>query len=218
MSGEPHTLVCFAVVQESDPFRQRNATAPGLRILVTGMGPTNAARAFTEALREQPTDRVLTCGFAGGLDPAYRRNELFFETESAEWSRLLTQAGGIRPARFLCADRIAITAAEKADLRRQSQADLVEMESGIIQRLCRERGIPCATLRVISDAANDNLPLDFNSLLTPDHRLSGFKLARALLQNPGSIPGLVRLGRHSSEAAQQLADALERLLISRVRV
>ena len=218
MSGEPHTLVCFAVVQESAPFRRRRSPASDLRILVTGMGPTNAARAFTQALQERPPERVLTCGFAGGLHPAYGRNELFFETESAEWSRLLTQAGGIRPARFLCADRIAITAAEKAELRRQSKADLVEMESGVIQRLCRERGIPCATLRVISDAANDDLPLDFNSLLTPDHQLSGFKLARALLRNPGCVPGLIRLGRRSSEAAQHLADALERLLISQVPV
>ena len=91
-------------------------------------------------------------------------------------------------------------------------ADAVEMESEVIQGICHERGIPCATVRVISDAAHEDLPLDFNQLAKPDLRLDYGKLLWAVAKAPGKIPALLRLQRNSTQAAQRLAEALVRLL------
>jgi hypothetical protein len=86
------------------------------------------------------------------------------------------------------------------------------MESSVIRGLCRERGVPAATVRVISDAADEDLPIDFNELMTPDGGLRfGGLIARVLL-GPGRIPGLMRLQRATASAARALGPALESIL------
>ena len=82
------------------------------------------------------------------------------------------------------------------------------MESALIRRLCSARGIASATLRAISDTAEADLPLDFNQLTGPDEQLSGGKLAIAILRRPWVIPGLMKLGRNSSLAADRLTQCI----------
>ena len=88
------------------------------------------------------------------------------------------------------------------------------MESGIIRRLCHERGIPSATVRVISDAAHEDLPLDFNPLMQVDGTIHLGKLAGAILRRPHKIPALMALSSRSKFAAQRLAAVLRVLLAS----
>ena len=107
---------------------------------------------------------------------------------------------------------MAVTAASKLDLRWQTGADSVEMESGAIRTIAREKGIPSATLRVILDAAGEDLPLDFNRLMTPDMRVDPVKLGLFLAKSPGRIPSLIRFRKQTQLAARALARALERVL------
>ncbi len=200
-------LVCFAVKEEAAPFRKIAAGISGVSILVTGIGRQNTRRSFVEQLTRSTPRLVLTCGFAGGLDPALRIGDVIFEPAISPHAEALIRAGA-KPGKIFCATRIASTAVEKKKLRDETHADAVEMESAEIHAICRERGIPCVTVRVISDTAHDDLPLDFNQLSKPDMSLDFGKLAWRLLRSPGKIPELMKFQKQISFAARKLAEVL----------
>jgi adenosylhomocysteine nucleosidase len=211
MNPESRTLVCFALKEEAAPFRKLAAGKAGVSLLFTGIGRDNARRTVgAEIARQRPT-LVLTCGFAGALAAALTVGDVIFETADAPLRQKLERAGA-KPVKLFCADRIASTAAEKNRLRAETGADAVEMESAAIHALCREQGVPCATVRVISDVAGEDLPLDFNQLAKPDRSLDYGKLLRAVAGSPGKIGGLLRLQKHARLAAGELAAILARVI------
>ena len=204
-------LVCFALPDEARFFKH-TAAAEAVRILIHGIGKQNAECSIRAAIATSKPDLVLTCGFAGGLKPQFDYGEVLFATNDNPELRNRLSAAGARAGTFHCADSIAVTAEEKRALWRHTGADAVEMESGIIHVVCREQNIPCATVRVISDIADDDLPLDFNALAKPDQSLDFGKLAFAIAKSPGKIPALIRLGRQTSTAAKKLAEVLQKII------
>lgn len=213
---EPGTLVCFALDREAAPFRKMAGDLPGVSILVTGPGAKNAEASLRRFLAAHPPRLVFSCGFAGGLNSDLKAGDVLFEPGHPPSATRLSEgrlrAAGARPARFFCADRVATTVADKKKLRDQTGADAVEMESAAIHAVCAERGIPCATVRVISDAADEALPLDFNRLAKPDLGIDWGKLAWAVAQRPGTIPALMELRRKTRFAAAQLAAVLAKII------
>ena len=210
------TLICFALKEEAAPFRKIAASmmaSAQADILIVGIGRQNAEKSVREFLAGGTSvspKLVFTCGFAGGLNPELKLGDVVFETaDETLHAKLL--AVGAKSVNIFCADRIATTVGEKKQLRVETKADAVEMESAAIQAVCRERGIPCATVRVISDTANEDLPLDFNLLSKPDKSLDFGKLAWAIAKSPGKIGALMQLQKKTSFAARQLAAVLQKI-------
>lgn len=208
-------LVVFAVKEEAHPFEKLAGFRSDLRILITGMGPRNAERGILEALSDGAPSLVLTCGFAGGLNPELTTGAVVFSADEGFGPTSALLDAGARPATFHCAESVAVTAVEKRALRKQTGADAVEMESGVIRAICRERGIPAATLRVISDPVDEDLPLDFNRLLDAQQNLSLSRLVLALLSAPWKIGGLLKLQRQTRTAAENLALVLAGVISDR---
>ena len=223
------TLICFALKEEAAPFRKMAAGKSGISILITGIGRKNAEKSVRGFLAASSPKLVLTCGFAGGLNPELKLGDLVFELTDrrGEFREPQTEkevgdsqssplrqklfAAGAKPAKFFCAGRIATTVVEKRKLRVETGADVVEMESEAIQAVCRERGIPCVTVRVISDTAGEDLPLDFNQLAKPDMNLDYGKLAWAIARSPGKIGALMALQKNTRFAAERLAVVLVKI-------
>ena len=227
------TLICFALKEEAAPFRKIAAGKTGITILLTGIGRQNAEKSLREFLnsrrsrgdetqikKESETphvvsyepDLVLTCGFAGGLNPHLKIGDVVFEIPQPSTFNLQLSTYGATSAKFFCADRIATTVTEKKKLRAETGADAVEMESAAIHAVCRERGIPCATIRVISDTADEDLPLDFNALSKPDKNLDFGKLFLAIAKSPEKIGALMQLQKKTRFAAEQLAAVLQKII------
>ena len=207
-------LVCFAVREEATPGLPLPPVHGGREALITGMGRRNASTRFLQALNRLSPDRVITCGFAGALNRDFEIGDVLFDEDFDTGFGETLRGLGAMPAKFHCSTRVAVTIAEKAELRRTTDADAVEMESSVIRTLCRERQIPSATLRVISDTAHEDLPLDFNALMTSEQRVSMLKLTGALLRSPGSVRHLLVLQRNTRFAARRLAHVLHGLLRS----
>jgi adenosylhomocysteine nucleosidase len=205
------TLVCFAFKEEAQRFRQRLGDRPQIKTLLSGMGRQNAERAVRKFLEANSPKSVLTCGFAGGLNPELKLGDVVFLTTQPALDEALVRAGAKR-ASFFCAPRVVTTATEKAELWHKTGADAVEMESEVIHALCRERGISCATVRVISDTADEDLPLDFNELIRPDLSVDYPKLVWAVAKSPGKIGALLKLQKRSHPAAEKLAQVLVEIL------
>jgi adenosylhomocysteine nucleosidase len=227
-----NTLVCFALKEEAAPFHQVAAAHPGVITFIAGIGRQNAEKSVRSFLRSVSPRLVFTCGFAGGLNPnlkigdvvfefPFRRDE-FHESQISppvlvwdSWNSSLRNkllAAGAKPAKFFCADRVATTVAEKKKLRAETGADVVEMESAAIHAVCAEKNIPCVTVRVVSDTAGEDLPLDFNALARPDKRLDFGKLAWAIARSPGKIGALMALQKQTGFAARQLARVLDQVI------
>jgi adenosylhomocysteine nucleosidase len=204
-------LFCFPMKEEAAPFRRLARDRPGARILLTGIGLKNAETSLRRAMAETRPGRVVTSGFAGGLNPRWPAGAVLYETDDAWFAEHLARAGATA-ARFHCADHIATTAAEKLQLHQSTGLDAVEMESAAIRAVCREQGIPCATVRVISDTARQDLPLDFNTLMTPGQQLDYLKLAGRLFRSPDRIGALLELQKRCRRAAISLATVLERIV------
>jgi len=210
---ESATLVCFALKEEAAAFRKKTADRNDVSVLISGIGRANTEKSVRNFLATHQPPRVFTCGFAGGLNPKLRIGDVIYSTDDPALRKRLAASGALA-ATFHCAPRVATTAMEKTELRQSTGADAVEMESDAIQILCRERNIPCATIRVISDTADENMPLDFNLLSNPDMSLNFGKLAIAITKSPGKIPALMRLQKNTRLAAERLAETLVRLLAS----
>ncbi len=235
------TLVCFALKGEASPFRKIAAGNSGFAILITGIGRRNAGKSVREFLAggaSVPASRlvsslalpelVLSCGFAGGLNPDLKLGDVVFEISGSRGNETQIKSGkqsetpyvvsyeklvaaGAKPAKFFSADHVAVTGAEKKKLRDETGADAVEMESAAIHAVCRERGIPCITVRVISDTANEDLPLDFNAVAKPDKSLDCGKLFLAIAKSPGKIAALMKLQKQTRFAAERLAQVLAKI-------
>jgi adenosylhomocysteine nucleosidase len=208
-------LVTFAIPVEARPFQRRLPQSdPQIHLAITGIGRRNAEVAIRKALSQFSPALVLSCGFAGALDPALESGMVLFEADAEFALTDALRSAGARAGRFHCADRIIGSTQAKRTLRQQTGADAVEMESAAIRTICAGAGIPSATVRAISDTANETLPLDFNRYLDDMNRLRFAKMAAAIAFSPSRLRASLQLQRQARQAATNLADTLLRIIQS----
>jgi nucleoside phosphorylase len=176
-------------------------------LLQSGMGAAATRRALEWAFRLEP-ERVIAAGFCGALGPlpvgALVRPREVLDEQGTTWP--LAQGEG----RLVSVAVPALSLARRRQLREQSGAVAVDMESATAARLCQQR-VRFSCLRVISDAADADLAAELADLIQGEQIAAG-RLLGAILRRPGLVRELWRLERQSRRAARSLADGLEQLL------
>ncbi len=182
-----------------------------IEVHTSGMGRKNAEAAISKILAAGHPRHVFTVGVAGALHPDLKVGDVVFETADLCLAGALI-ALGAKQVKFVTTEHVLLTAEERRRLREKTGGDVVENESGFVQAMCRTRGVPCTTIRTISDTANQDLPFDFNKLTGPDGNVSYCKVIGAVLRKPSALPALIRLAIQTNKATKSLSNFLQRAL------
>lgn len=178
----------------------------GDRWLLVANGP--GAGSVEKALKERAeVDGLISTGFCGALDPSLRVGDIIVGRSGVACSG----REGKEPVRgeVVTLDRVAVTAGEKGALRARTGAVAVDMEAAAVADKAAEWGVPFYCIRVVSDTAFEDLPLDFNLYRDSAGRFSRSRIALAALAHPfHTVPGLLRLDRNCKLAAEALGEFL----------
>jgi len=229
-------LVTFAVDAEFAPWRklrgfEKRTTGTAeffavqiggadVNVLLTGVGGKSAWLEATKIVWDGDVDICISSGLAGALRSDYKLGEVLAarEVQAPGWKRVIaSDANLVRLAQevgaravdsFYSADHVVSLASEKRELGKL--ADAVEMESGEVLYEAAAFGAKGIAIRGISDTANEDLPLDFNKVMTSAGEVSIPRVIGEVMRHPLSTPRLVRFGSKSKMAAEKLAAFLDR--------
>jgi adenosylhomocysteine nucleosidase len=189
--------------------------------LLTGIGGESA----TQAISSIPLDLHDICissGLAGSLDSALTPGDVVVahttktldQTRNASSDATLVDlaiACGAKPVNVsLTSEKIIATADAKEDLGQLGS--IVEMETTHILAAAMHHHVPCVAIRAISDAADEDLPVDFARILDSHGHLKMGGLLKEVGLSPYRIPLLIQFGRQSRAAGKSLADFLDRYI------
>ena len=189
-----------------------------VRVVLTGMGQGHALKAAQRFLAEKPEICVST-GLAGALRDGYYPgdvvaarlvSEVGEPVAVASHRELLSTAvdcGARRIERFATSKTLITRAEQKRQL--SAQAEAVEMESYTILAEAARHGVPGIAIRAVSDAADFDLPLDFERATDGRGQIRGTSVVSQVLRRPSALPGLLKLARDCRLASRRLADFLD---------
>jgi adenosylhomocysteine nucleosidase len=179
-------------------------------VLVTGVGSENACRALRSELT--PADVLISTGLAGSLKPDLKPSDILAATSvrdsqgrrqiesDAALLELAVLQGARCVAKFWTAGAIIRTATQKRSMG--LEADAVEMESFALLAEAKALHVPAVAIRAVSDAVDEDLPLNFDGIADERGRIRVTRVVSRLAQAPHRFPALLRLGKQSRRAAE----------------
>ena len=164
-------------------------------VIHTGIGPISADRAIRELLTNERPRKVISAGFAGGLDPGLRVGD--------------TLTADFPAAKIISRPMPIETPAEKIAAYRETGARIVDMETATLADACRNVRVPLVSVRAVSDSADQSLPVPFDKWFDMHRqRARPFALVLHLLRHPSHIAPFKRFVSRLPRVAEALAVAV----------
>jgi hopanoid-associated phosphorylase len=180
----------------------RLVAGPDVRPVIGGGDAQGLEERLTAELAKGAR-RVLSIGICGALCPTLRVGDVIIASEIVHssdsypthgpWSRdLASRLPHAVMAPLAGSDEMAADRESKEELRARTRASAVDMESHIVARIARKRGVPFAALRIVSDAAHRSLPAAARVAMRPTGGIDVAAVLRALRRAPRQLPALIR--------------------------
>jgi adenosylhomocysteine nucleosidase len=201
--------------------REGNLRERTVAIVTAGVGQLAAARGTQALIAGHRPSWVISAGFAGGLDPRLKCGDVLMADSliSVDGRRLaidlkispesVVAMKGLHLGPCVASETILHRPADKAALGRRTGALAVDMESWAVGEVCRQAKTRFLAIRVISDAVDDELPADVETLARQTSTASRLGAAAgAIFRRPSSIKDMLKL----KEDALIFSDRLARFL------
>jgi adenosylhomocysteine nucleosidase len=212
-------------------LRRTTVGTAEVTVLITGVGAQAAAQAMDLMMRmadkDQYFDVCVSSGLAGalcetlGVGDIIAPKELIVEMKQADLREERLAVDGDLRRRALgqgakdtnclfTTNEILVKASQKKSCA--SRAQSVDMESFEIVKAASAWGARSVVIRAVSDAATEDLPINFNLTLSDQKEVSLSKVLIQVAKNPLALPALIRFGGQSKRAGALLAAFLENYL------
>ncbi len=223
---------------EVEGFPVTLASYGSLAAVICRTGIGRVAKEATESVLDRfPASAVLSVGTAGGVHPDLGPGRLVLcdrvsvssasgyndedgvvlgDAELIEAARAALAACGVvaTVAGSLTVDRVVTSVEEKARLREEFGHQIVEMESYWTGKAAADRGIPFLAVRVVSDAAGDEVVL--TEIGRADGTVDYSRLAEWARQNPDRMNVIAQMAERIAAGvgglevvARALVDSME---------
>jgi adenosylhomocysteine nucleosidase len=202
-----------------------------LLLVRTGVGPSQVRESLGPFLSDRPVKGILSIGYAGGLQEAYKFGDVHIPDEvqslpplpegrfrpDPELRGALLQAASSGPwrvhrGRMLTVDRVIFSSDEKRRLGSAYDAGSVEMESAVVAELAQSESVPFAVVRVVLDEASFSLP-DMLTVFRWWRRKQFAKLVSYVVAHPSKLLELLKLHRRSRRASRDLTHLFRGFLL-----
>lgn len=213
MELRPLTKRLGLVRAEIGGLPARTGTLDGRPVvaIVTGMGTRLADAGVRRLLDAVTPSRVVVVGITGAVDDETPighlvRPERVIDHATGREHRHQALGTGAAAGALWTTD--VITPASELPALRARGVVALDMETAAVALACEERGVPWTVFRAVSDRATDGTVTDeVFHLSHQDGTADPRAVLRFVLRHPGRIPGLMRMGRDATLAANRAAEA-----------
>jgi adenosylhomocysteine nucleosidase len=183
-----------------------------------GGGTPHGAMKAAETLVEAGACALISFGLAGGLKPGLKPGAVLVPSVVISGTRtypcdyrLMEFLGGATQGPIVGGQKIAASVQAKTLLYQRNHPVAIDLESGSVAEIAKDKNLPFAVLRAVADPAERNLPPAALVALKEDGSLDIIRLMHSIVRQPWQIPGLIAVGRDAKAARKALLERLKTL-------
>jgi len=183
-----------------------------------GVGRDAAAQTARHLIALHHPPWIISAGFAGALHADLRRGHVLMADEVVDTTGQslsigltvsrddIEQSPSLHMGRLLTVDEIVRTRSEKERLGGEHAALACDMETLATAQVCQELQTRFLSIRIISDAVDDELPAEIEALVAQQSLAGKLGAATgAIFKRPSSVKDMWKLKEDAIKASDRLA-------------